>query len=44
MSDLIDETIFADLKACDPEDVILRTGCKFDKTCDQYFISVWGHR
>ncbi|RLC02536.1 MAG: hypothetical protein DRH34_07220 [Deltaproteobacteria bacterium] len=44
MSEHIDETIFADLKACDPEDVILRTGSEFDKTCDQYFVNVWGHR
>ncbi len=44
MSEQIDKTNFSDLKSCDPEEVVLRTGCKFDKTCEQYFINVWGHK
>ena len=39
----IDKTIFSDLAACDPEDVILRTGCQFDKTGNQYLVNIWGY-
>ena len=44
MNDQIDKTNFLNLKSCDPEEVVLRTGCQFDKTCDQYFINIWGHK
>ena len=44
MSEQIDKTNFSDLKFCDPEEVVLRTDCKFDKTREQYFINIWGHR
>jgi hypothetical protein len=43
MSEPIDNTIFLNLRSCDPEEVVSRTGCKFDKTRDQYFINLWGH-
>ena len=39
----IDKTIFSDLEACDPEDVVLRTGCQFDKADNQYIVNIWGH-
>ncbi|MCP3874279.1 MAG: DUF3786 domain-containing protein [Desulfobacteraceae bacterium] len=42
MTELIDNTNFLDLKSCDPEDVTLRTGCKFDKSKNQYVIKIWG--
>jgi len=44
MSDPIDKTIFLDLKSMDPEEVVFRTGCKFDKTRGQYSLEVWGQR
>ena len=43
MSENIDKTNFLDLKSCDPEKVISRTGCKFDKIKQQYFVNIWGH-
>jgi hypothetical protein len=43
MSEHIDKTIFTDLETCDPEDVILRTNCKFDKADNHYFVNIWGH-
>ncbi len=39
----IDKTIFSDLKVFDPEDVMLRTNCRFDQAKNQYFINIWGH-
>ncbi len=39
----IDKTIFSDLKACDPEDVVLRTNGRFDKAKNQYCLNIWGH-
>ncbi len=39
----IDKTIFSDLEKCDPEDVVKRTGCRFDKTGKKYFVKVWDH-
>lgn len=42
MADIIDKTIFEDLKACDPDSVVLRTQCKFNKADNQYFVNVWG--
>ncbi|MCP4672797.1 MAG: DUF3786 domain-containing protein [Desulfobacula sp.] len=41
--DTIDKTIFSDLKACDPEDVLLRTNCRFNKAENQYFVNIWGY-
>jgi hypothetical protein len=38
----IDQTNFLDLKALNPEEVIARTGCRFDKTHNQYLLDVWG--
>lgn len=35
MSEYIDKTNFSDLKSCDPEEVIFRTGCEYDKTSKQ---------
>jgi len=43
MSEGIHKTIFLDLLACDPETVVSRTGCQFDKIRQQYFINIWGH-
>jgi len=43
MGEGIDKTNFLDLKSCDPEKVISRTGCKFDKIKEQYFVNIWGH-
>ena len=43
MSESIDKTNFLDLKSCDPEKVISRTGCKFDKIKEQYFVDIWGY-
>ncbi|WP_299976184.1 DUF3786 domain-containing protein [Desulfobacula sp.] len=44
MSEDIDRTNFLDLKSCDPEEVVSRTGCRFDKTGEQYFVNIWGHK
>ncbi len=44
MNKWIDKTIFADLKSCNPKDVVLRTGCEFDKKNNRYFVDVWGHK
>ncbi len=44
MTEQIDKTNFSYLKSCDPEEVVSRTGCKFDKTHDQYFVNIWGHK
>ncbi|WP_457553699.1 DUF3786 domain-containing protein [Desulfobacula sp.] len=44
MSEGIDKTIFLDLKSCDPEMVVSRTGCKFDKSLEQYFVTIWGEK
>ena len=30
LTDVIDKTNFEDLKACDPGEVTVRTGCRFD--------------
>ncbi len=38
----IDQANFSDLKALNPEEVITRTGCRFDKANNQYFVEVWG--
>ena len=43
MSERIDKINFLDLKSCDPEDIVLRTGCKFDETRGQYNVKVWGN-
>ena len=43
MLDNIDKKIFSDLQSCDPEEVISRTGCRFDKIANQYFVNIWGH-
>lgn len=40
----LDRTNFLDLESCDPDEIVLRTGCEFDKTGNQYFVTVWGHR
>jgi hypothetical protein len=42
INDNIDQVSFKDLMALNPEDVIARTGCRFDKTHNQYFLDVWG--
>ena len=44
MLELIDKSHFADLEACDPKDVVLRTGCEYDPIVRHYFVDVWGHR
>ena len=44
MGENIDQTNFIDLQACDPNEVVQRTGCEFDDTGNQYFLTVWGHR
>ena len=44
MSDQIDKTNFLDLKSCDPEEVVSRTGCRFDKIGEQYFVNIWGNK
>ncbi len=43
MSNLIDVTNFKDLGSLDPEEVIKRTGCKYDKSQNQYIVKIWGH-
>ncbi|MFA5904305.1 MAG: DUF3786 domain-containing protein [Desulfobacula sp.] len=44
MSDFnIDKANFSDLEACDPADVMSRTGCVFDSATRQYRIKIWGH-
>ncbi len=39
----IDKTNFTDLEACDPDEVMFRTGCEFDAASRQYRIKIWGH-
>jgi len=43
MSEYIDKTIFADLDACDPKEVVSRTGCKYDQDTNQYLTRIWEH-
>ena len=43
MSDQIDKINFLNLKSCDSEEVVSRTGCEFDKTSGQYIVKVWGN-
>ena len=42
MDEFIDKTNFSDLEACDPDDVVSRTGCEFDKAKHQYRVNIWG--
>ncbi len=44
MPSWIEETHFKDLEACDPEDVVNRTGCEYDPRTRRYLVSVWHHR
>jgi len=44
MSNQIDKINFLNLKFCDPEEVVSRTGCRFDKIREQYFVTIWGHK
>jgi hypothetical protein len=39
----IDKTIFSDLAECDPDDVVERTGCRFDKAKNRYAVNIWGY-
>jgi hypothetical protein len=43
MSQGIDKINFLDLLSCDPEAIVSKTGCRFDKTLNQYFVTIWGH-
>lgn len=43
MNDIVEITHFMDLKACDPEQVVSRTGCLFDREQHQYEVRIWGH-
>ncbi len=43
MSETIDKTNFLDLKVLNPEIVISRTGSRYDKIKEQYFVDIWGH-
>lgn len=43
MSSSIDPSNFHDLAACDPEQVVSRTGCRYDRAKNQYRLMVWGH-
>ncbi len=43
MSENIDKTNFLDLQSCDPDEVISRTGCRFDQIKRQYLVNIWGH-
>ncbi len=42
MDSQVDITNFKDLSAFDPDDVITRTGCRFDRVKNEYRIRVWG--
>lgn len=42
MSQLIDNILFCDLSACDPEDVIKRTGALYDERKGVYRLDIWG--
>ncbi|WP_022667601.1 DUF3786 domain-containing protein [Desulfospira joergensenii] len=42
MTDIIDKVLFKDLEACDPEEVISRIGCTFDKNTGSYGVRIWG--
>lgn len=44
MSEYIDKTNFSDLESCDPEEVVSRTGCEYDKICKQYFVDIWAEK
>ena len=39
---MIDQVLFKDLEACDPVDVVYRTGCSFEASKGIYKIKVWG--
>lgn len=39
----IDKISFEDLKVLDPQDVVARTGCKWDASTSQYHLNVWGY-
>lgn len=43
MNDLVDITNFKDLKACDPNEVVKRTGSRFDSSRQCYLVRIWGH-
>ncbi|MCF6248899.1 MAG: DUF3786 domain-containing protein [Desulfobacula sp.] len=43
MTDYLDKIHFNDLNACDPGDVIARTGCRYDANTNQYEIDIWDH-
>ncbi|MBU1341569.1 MAG: DUF3786 domain-containing protein [Proteobacteria bacterium] len=43
MTDPIDKANFLDLKSLNPEEVVSRTGCKYDKTTEQYYLTIWEH-
>lgn len=42
MGDRIDITNFMDLKSCDPQDVVARTGCEYDDAGEHYVVEIWG--
>jgi len=42
MSQLIDNILFLDLSACDPEDVINRTNALYDEKNGIYRLDIWG--
>lgn len=44
MNERIDKLNFSDLESCDPGEVVSRTGCEFDKTKNQYAVTVWGYK
>jgi len=37
----MDKTSFSDLKSCDPDLIVSRTGCQFDPIQAQYMVTVW---
>ncbi len=37
----MDKFNFHDLKALEPDDVVLRTGCRFDSERQQYSVNIW---
>ncbi len=43
MTNKVDITNFKDLNEFDPDDVIKRTGCRFDKIKNEYRVSIWGY-
>jgi len=42
MTSQVDITNFKDLSTCDPDDVIKRTGCRYDRVKNEYRVAVWG--